>query len=215
MTARPLTLRWSPPPRAGRTLFVVFAYHGRDGDGSHRGVLERPESPAARGHRIVHRDHYANPRPLEYSMALVASAMTHTSPAAAPDLVVDRQFEISIASDVTTWFGQVATANVADSREWTAGKLADAHRYDNVVLVYSDALGLGCDAGEKMALRGRDSILIVNGRRRAFRLTRALRVRLRLSRWLAHTRVVERILARCVPPFAATLAWADKALGKW
>jgi hypothetical protein len=202
-------LCWSPAPKPGRTLFVVFAYHGQDGDSERRGLLERFESQAGRGHRIVHRDHYANPRPFEYQLALVRSASAHTCSGEPADLVVDRKFEAALSDDVAREFGRVAAAPVADAQEWTQGMLAERRTYDHLVLVYSDALGLGCDDAERNALGGRDSVLVLNGRRRAFRLTRALRLRLRFSRWLAGSRVLERTLAVLIQPFAATLAWTD------
>jgi hypothetical protein len=189
---------------------VVFAYHGQDRDGVPNGLLERFESPAARGHRIVHRDHYANPRPVEYLMALVASAasLLCDSP---PDLVVDTRF--ASPPKPIEEIGRIERVNVIQPTEWRRGTLAERDRYANLVLVYNDALGLGCGVAERIALSGRDSVLVINGRRRAFRLTPALRRRLQISRWLADTRAVERALAKLTPPIARALAWADQARG--
>jgi hypothetical protein len=207
-----LTIGWSPAPQPGRTLFVAFTYHGADRDGSPRGLFERWESPAVRGHRIVHRDHYANPRSLPYLTALIGDAVGHLSPATPPDLVVDRRFDERLPETVANAFGRVVEADVVDQSEWTRGVLAESHGYDHVVLVYADALGLGCERAERMALRGRGSVLVVNGRRRAFRIDRRLGRRLRLSRWLARTRIAERTLGAVIRPVAGTLALWDRRI---
>lgn len=206
-----LTLCWSPPPKPGRTLFVAFAYHGADRDGERRGLLERFESASARGHRIVHRDHYANPRSFSYVVSMIAEAAHILSPQQLPDLVIDRRWDTPLNDDVHARFDHIATANVADPREWSVDPLTRSRTYDHVVLVYPDALGLGCEAGQQRALRGRKHVLVINGRRRAFRVGALLAARLRISRFLARTRVVERGLALLIRPLATTLAWMDRA----
>ncbi len=208
-----LTLCWSPPPKPGRTLFVAFAYHGADRDSVRRGLLERLESPSARGHRIVHRDHYANPRPLPYVIDMIVTAAGILSPAEPPDLVIDRRYDASLAEGIATRFGKVVTADVTDPAAWSESPLAESRRYGHVVLVYPDALGLGCERGERRALRAREDVLVINGRRRAFRLEASFDARLRASRFLARTRVVERVLALLVRAVAGALAWMDQRMG--
>ena len=210
----PLTLAWSPAPSPGRTLFVVFAYHGADRDAQPSRVPWRWESAAARGHRIVHRDHYANPRSLQYLVGLVGEASALLSPDRAPDLVVDARFGAELPDRVTRAFGRVVVAEVASRQAWTRDLLGESRAYDHVVLVYADALGLGCEAGERSALADRDDVLVINGRRRAFRLDRRLRRRLALSRLLARTRIVEEMLSVLVRPFAGTLALWDRLVSK-
>lgn len=206
----PLTLAWKPAPQPGRTLFVVFAYHGADGDGTRRGLLERRESRSARDHRVMYRDHYANPRPLPYLLAVVGRAIPHLSPLAMPDLVIDCRHNAPLADAVATSFRRVEIADVNSQAAWTQGLLADANAYDHVVLVYADALGLGCESGERTAVANAASVFVVNGRRRAFRLDYMLRLRLRVNRWLARTRIVERGLAAAVRPIAHGLAAWDR-----
>lgn len=206
----PLTLGWSPVPKPGRVLFVVFGYHGTDHDDVKRGMLERWETPSARGHRIVHRDHYANPRPLSYLAAMVGSAVGALT-TAAPDLVIDRRFPDAAPVGFEPLFGVIESAEVADEAAWASGLLARLKDYDHVVLVYSDALGLGCEAGERRALDSHASVLVINGRRRAFRIDSSWSGRLRLHRFLAHTRIVERLLAVVIRPLALGLARRDRA----
>jgi hypothetical protein len=209
-TVLPLTLAWKPAPQPGRTLFVVFAYHGADRDEVRRTLTERWESGNARGHRIVHRDHYANPRPLPYLMAIVGRAAAHLTPSLAADVVIDTRHNATLPAVVDSAFGQVEIADVTNSTAWSAGLLATAALYDHIVLVYADALGLGCELAEQCAISRASSVLVINGRRRAFRLDHMLRLRLRVNRWLAHTRIVERGFAMAVRPLAHGLAAWDR-----
>jgi hypothetical protein len=207
----PLTLGWTPPPKPGRTWFVVCAYHGRDRDAAPRGLLGRLESAEQRGHRIVHRDHYANPRPFEYQMAMIGTATELLAAGRDAVVAVDRV----LAEEAGRWSdGGIRLANVLDPAEWRSGALRRTSDYDHLVLVYADALGLGCEAVEKYALRGRSEVLVINGRRRAFRLTPALRRRLDVSRFLAQSRLVERGFAAAAGPVAATLATIDRLRGR-
>jgi hypothetical protein len=205
----PLTLCWSPPPTEGRTLIVVFAYHGRDRDAARASWLERLESAGSRDHRIVHRDHYANPRSFEYLVAITRSVIAKLAPTEPVDLMLDTRFNAGDAID-RRWFRRVVLADPNQESNWTPAMFGAATSdYNNVVLIYADALGLGCSAGEGFALRGRDSILIVNGRRRAFRMTRSTRRLVALNRVLAHSRVVERFFGVAVKPIAGALAMID------
>jgi hypothetical protein len=192
-------------------LFVLFAYHGRDRDDRPHGVLEGRESPAVRGHRIVHLDNYAKPRPLPYLMAAIGSAAEVLCDQA-PDIVIDQQWDTDPSAEFASWCRNVARAEVAVEAAWQHGLLADLPQYDHVVLVYPDALGLGCAGAEDVALSRHASVLVVNGRRRAFRLDRALHGTLQTRRWLAHSRIVERVLAAVIPPIAARLARRDRDL---
>jgi hypothetical protein len=209
-TILPLTLAWTPAPQPGRTLFVVLAYHGADGDDVRRTVAERWESASARGHRIVHRDHYANPRPLPYLLGIVGRAIAHLCPAVPPDVVIDSRHHAVLPDAVALAFGHVEHADINDRRAWTHGLLARARHYDHVVLIYADALGLGCQTAERCAMSVNRSVLVINGRRRAFRLDALLRTRLRMNRWLAHTRIAERGFAMAVRPLARSLAAWDR-----
>jgi hypothetical protein len=208
-----LTYRWEGSIAPGRTLFVVFAYHGADRDGQRQGFLEQRESANARGHRIVHRDHYANPRPLPYQMAMVEAAIAVLSPEAPPDLVIDTRVPGALPGEISSRFARITSADVTGGALAT-GALGQSRDYDHIVLVYADALGLGCERGELDALAGRESVLVINGRRRAFRLDQSRRRRIRLSRWLAHTRLVERALALAMRPLAGAMAGWDQMTGK-
>ena len=208
MQPLPLTVRWGTL-RRGRVLFVLFAYHGRDRDGAVAGWLGRRESSADRGHRIVHRDHYANPRPLPYVLAMMAAAADLISDQP-PDVIVDQKWEADVAPQLPGC-RSVERADVILATAWQSGTLAQLAAYDHVVLVYSDALGLGCGDAERTANGNHQSVLAINGRRRAFRLDRSMHRRLQVHRWLAHTRIVERGLAKVMVIMGAMLARRDRA----
>jgi len=207
----PLTVRWSSRQK-GRVMFVVFAYHGRDTDATPQGFLERRESSAARGHRIVHRDHYANPRPLPYAISLLAAGADLLC-ATQPDVVIDSQWDQDIPAGLAPGCRRIERADLANAAAWSGGLLADLAAYDHVVLMYPDALGLGCAAAERVALARHGSVLVINGRRRGFRIDGSLHGRLQLRRWLAHSRIAERALAALIQPYAARLARRDREAG--
>ncbi len=202
----PLTIRWPRNLRKGRVLFALFAYHGRDRDGAPPGFLERRETPAARGHRIVHRDHYANPRALPYELSLLASSaeVLCNQP---PDVVIDQRWEGEVPADLASRCQSVERADLASA---PAALFATFGHYDHIVFIYADALGLGCAAAEQGAMARHASVLIVNGRRRGFHLQGSLHGRLQVRRWLADTRIVERLLAALITPLAARLARRDR-----
>jgi hypothetical protein len=209
-----LTTAWTSRPTPGRTLFVAFAYHGADRDATPHGLLERFESPAARGHRILHRDHYANPRTLPYVIALIEEAASVLSAGAGADLVIDSRYQAMPPEEITRGFGRIWSADLASAGPWRAELLPHVAGYAHVVLVYPDALGLGCETGERLVLDAHASVFVLNGRRRLFRVDSSLAMRLQFSRFLARTRVVERMLAAIIGPVAGVLARRDRAEGR-
>ena len=208
-----LSLQWTVAPGPGRTLFFLFAYHGRDRDAQPSRWWNRFESTASRGHRIVHRDHYANPRSTAYQLAMVAAAVQQLTPDERPDAVVDAALGEEVLTAIAPGFGRIEIADLASPQSWQRTLPTEAREYRHVVFVFADALGLGCEGAEHRVLRDRQSVLVINGRRRVFALDRAMSRRLAISRWLAETRAVERVLALLFRPFASLLATADRLRG--
>lgn len=204
-----LPLLWTVSPAPGRTLILVFAYHGRDRDRPTPSRLQRLEGAGSHGHLIVHRDHYANPRTAAYQMALVAAAVPVLCGDAPPDLVID-----TALGDVGGLPDGAERADLAAPRFWRDGLAARARGYQNVVLVYPDALGLGCERAERRLLRECGSVLVMNGRRRVFRLDESAWSDMDVHRWLARTRAVERLLAVLIRPAGRVLAAWDRMAGR-
>lgn len=205
-----MQLTWcAEPPDAGRTLFLLFAYHGRDRD-AEPSWFDRFEGAGARGHRIVHRDHYANPRTLAYQVAMIAAARERLTPDEPADLAIDRTLGGDTAAQLAGGFGRVDVADLVHPRLWRDGIATQARSYRNVVLVYPDALGLGCGDAERRILRDRDRVLVINGRRRVFAVTRSYSYQMDIHRWLAASRAIERVFAAAVRPIASGLAAWDR-----
>jgi len=164
-------------------------------------------------HRALHRDHFANPRPLPYLLELAERFAAEVAPAAPPDLLIDVAYP---ESEEGAWRGAFARVERGATARFAAlgtpPLLADALRgaYDSVVLVHPDALGLGCELLERaLVAEPARRVLIVNGRRRVYALASDARRALRLRRFLARTRLPELGFALAVWPLAAALAVAD------
>lgn len=95
-----------------------------------------------------------------------------------------------------------------------AGELRSAR---TVVLVYPDAIGLGCSSIERrvrrVAPRGAE-LLVLNGRNRVFPLTRMTLIRLRVRRLLEWTMAPETIAAVVMVPAGCVLALWDFLRGR-
>jgi len=169
-------------------------------------------------HRALHRDHFANPRPLPYLLELAERFAAEVAPAAPPDLLIDAAFP---ELEEGAWRGAFARVERGATARFAAlgtpPLLADALRgvYDSVVLVHPDALGLGCELLERV-LAGDPArrVLVVNGRRRVYALASDARRWLRLRRFLARTRLAELGFALAVWPIAAALALVDAWRGR-
>lgn len=164
-------------------------------------------------HRALLRDHFASPRSLPYLLDLAVRFAVEVAPADPPDVLIDAAH---LEADEGAWRGAFARvergATARFTSDGTPPLLADALRaaYDTVVLVWPDALGLGCELLESALLADpARRVLVVNGRRRVYALTRSARRALRLRRFLARTRAVELAFALAVWPLAAALAAVD------
>jgi hypothetical protein len=81
---------------------------------------------------------------------------------------------------------------------------------DGVLLVHSDALGLGLGQIEAILLRGMPGkVTVLTGRRRVYDLTPQMRTRLGRHRFLAETRIAESLAGLVVVPLANGLGWLD------
>ena len=206
-----LTARLNGPPRlVGKALLVLCGYRG----GAERKSSWRLEWPIVGGivntltvlnlrqFIATYRDHYANARDFDYQMMLARSLLARAR-FDSFDVLVDTTLgkagtEVSLAGA-----GAVTVAPVA------SGASLAAERYDTIVLIYPDALGLSWSRAEARALAAAGTVAIVNGRRRLFTLDRVVRRGLMWRRFLANTRMVQVMLGVAIVPLAAALAASD------
>jgi hypothetical protein len=155
-----------------------------------------------------HRDHFANPRSTEYQISLAEAVMArgHFSEV---DIIVD----VPVAQNAEpTAIEKLKSSRVERIRaEILAGV---ANRWDTVVILYPDALGLSWRRLERAAMMTGANVVIVNGRRRLFTLDGPIQRGLTWRRWFATTRLQELLMAVCIIPVAALCAIFDAARGR-
>jgi hypothetical protein len=176
-------------------------------------LLDLVGGEALRGHRSIHRRHYANPRPLAYEVSLAHRAASTMACEGLPDLLVDEAFASGVEGDDAAPFARVERAPLREEASQSSELLAAARSgaYGRIVLFYPDALGLGWEPLEDALVSDPQArVLAVNGRRRVLALSPANRRRLRLRRYLARTRVIEALLALLVIPVAGVLSVRDR-----
>ena len=206
-----LTARLNGPPRLiGKALLVLCGYRG----GAGRKSPWRLEWPIVgriinsltllhlRQFIATYRDHYANPRDVTYQVMLAQSLLARAR-FDSFDVVVDATLGKAGAEVKFAGAGAVTVSLVA------SGATLASERYDTVVLIYPDALGLSWSRVEARALAAAGTVVIVNGRRRLFTLDRVVRRGLMWRRFLANTRLVQALLGVAVVPLATALAASD------
>jgi hypothetical protein len=210
----PLVTTGRMPPTDGAVLFILCAYP-REELARRAGLLTRMTLwgldavtiGRLRAHRVLYRDHYANPRPLAYLVGLVERFRRQADLRRAPDLIIDRSFGDE-AQSCARDFAQVEIADLHDPMQSALARNATDGRYAAVILVWPDALGLGWEPLQRWATR-LPLVIAMNGRRRAFSLDRSTRRALATRRFFAHTRLAEAIFALCAYPVAGFCALVD------
>ena len=162
---------------------------------------------AMREHVRFYRDYYANPRSPAY-MAERLRELFDGSTEGRRVLVLDPTLDIDAAS--VAWASEVRRNEDRLARATHAlSDLKSTH--DAVLLVHSDALGLGLGPLERRLVVAFPScVFVFNGRRRLYRLDRRMQRGLRRRRTLAETRIVEALLARLMPALGWLLAGFDR-----
>lgn len=210
----PIVIAGPMPAPDSAVLFILCAYRQVDAV-RETGLLTRLTLNLLdgltfgrlRSHRALLRDHYANPRSLAYLVGLVRRFQRQVDLRRAPDILVDRGFgvePVSLADD----FGRVEFADLRDPRRSALARDADEGRYQAIVLVWPDALGLGQEALQRRTSHS-PLLIAMNGRRRAFPLDASARRTLSIRRYFAHTRLAEAAFALCVFPIAGVCALID------
>ena len=200
---------------ADRIAFVVCGYHGDDGEEKFsvpRRIARRLRLNAIHDNDSRVMNFYANPRSLSYLMALIDEFQETNQIRHPAQFYIDEKLG---TPDATTAASRSGARSFSVSRlEQLRGDLRGGG-YGSVVVAYADAIGLGCHPIESVARAVTDTVVIVNGRRRAFALDapmrRALWWRRTLSRWR-----IDWILALVFLPMAAFFAVKDSfAQGKY
>jgi hypothetical protein len=205
------------PNVAGRVLVLVCSFrggvHGRPA-WSLAARVPRPGRIAALVDRLTflplrrsiaaNRDFFANPRDVAYQADLVRDVLGLGQPSEVVCVLDDRL----PPTEAFQGLGRI------EYRPASAMAL-DAERFETIVVVYPDALGLGWGALERALRRSHPvSVLCLNGRRRVMPLHRDARRALGVRRLLAVTRLPELGFALAVLPVAAICAAIDAVRGR-
>lgn len=177
-----------------RILFVFCGYHGDHGSRDHVvwrvGRRLRLTSIVENARRV--RDYYANPRSFDYLFALAREFRAANGMSSSVHALIDPK--LAPATDAHSEPAFVTVEVMPDApynttvRQWCE---RHAGRLDAIVLLYADAIGLGCAPLQRAALAAAPQVFVVNGRRRAFVLDRAARRALAWRRFLSNWRFVE------------------------
>lgn len=210
----PLVTAGCLPPSDSSVLFVLCSYP-RDSLPRDAGLLVRSTLTLVdvltrgrlRAHRTLYRDHYANPRSLAYLVGLALRLQRQMNLRRPGDLTIDRGFAVD-ADGLADRLSRVEVADLRDPCQPSFVRDAEGGRYDAVVLIWPDALGLGWESLQRriMCL---PTVIAMNGRRRVFSLDGSTRRALGLRRYFAYTRLAELFFAMCVYPVAGVCALVD------
>lgn len=200
-----------------RTLFVFCGYQG--GPTSRESIAWR----VARRLRLAAifdnarrvRDYYANPRSLDYMLAL-SRAFRETNKVIGPVFaMIDKRLaaatEVSAEASFVVPTDSFDAGDVEAIRQWR-----DSHAIKPAVIVlfYPDAIGHGWAKLQDAALAIAPQVIVVNGRRRAFGLDASTRRALALRRLLSNWRFIEVIFAMIILFVAAVCCVADAVQSK-
>lgn len=185
-------------------LVVICAYRGDVTQPDEAGLLSRifRRTPLYRWriHCRQQMNYYANPRDVGYAMETLKRFWESNSIRSQPRIVVDDGFS-EASQPLSSPLGSVASAMPVHAIE--------ANRdVKTVLLIFSDAVGLGCEAIEAAASKA-PNVFVMNGRRRLFRLTPEMRRVLASRRFHSRWRLAELLLAVTFIPLSAIMALAD------
>lgn len=212
-----LSARMNGPPRLnGKGLIVICSYRGGvKREGPKRATIDGPIGRLVDYLTLMSlrefigrcRDHAANARSLEYQLMVARAVIALGS---------FKAFEIVIDSPLAKHMEQPIFADIEPVRVETVGPgtVSSQSRWDTVVLIYPDALGLSWDGLEKAARASVKNTVVVNGRRRIFTLDPSARKSLRIRRFLATTRLSELLFSALIIPVAAVYAVVDAVRGR-
>lgn len=140
-----------------------------------------------RAHVRLYRDFYANPRPRDYMIDRAGELISARSIGQAT-----LWCGLEDAEPRPSWAAAVQPVDFGDPEALGALLKSAPSRPDAILLLHSDAIGLGQEPVEAAILRAFDGpVVVLNGRRRIYTLNPSRRAQLRRRRFLADTRLVE------------------------
>lgn len=177
------------------TVFIVCPFYGDSGQTHGRGEAAKSGGIGIfknlRKHYRDQANFYANPRSVSYQLGAIKEFCSINGVGENIDLALDENLAPYPAEDIDSNFKQVYKISLFPTKG-----LRDRlqKQYDNIVIVYSDAIGLGCEEIEK-AIASHSSVFVINGRRRAFKLSLDFQKALNRRRFYCKWRIVEALLA--------------------
>jgi hypothetical protein len=202
---------------SAQTLFVFCGFHGGQKPRTNIfwRIARRLRLTAVSDNARRIRDYHANPRSLDYMFGLADEFRTANKVTGPVFAMIDKTFAPASASVPEALF-----AAPVDPFEF--GDDEAIHRWSErhainpaaIVLLYADAIGLGCEKMQGAALAGSTLVIVVNGRRRAFGLDRSARRALALRRFLSNWRFMEIFFAMTFLAVAAVGSVIDATQSK-
>jgi hypothetical protein len=165
------------------------------------------QNSVTREHARIYRDFYANPRSPAY-MAGSLEGLFDSSDGQRRTLLLGPWADV--APGAAHWANEIR--RIDENAVRSPVELPTLKRdHDAVLLMHSDAIGIGLGALERalVAAFSRE-VFVLNGRGRLYRLDARMRRLLRRRRVIAHTRIIEAVLARLVPIAVWVLVTHDR-----
>jgi len=167
-------------------------------------TLASRRSEAVRYHVRIHRDFYANPRSAAYMAKLAGDALGRRH-SGRITVLADR--DLNIGRTDAPWAEQFVLAK----HRLCSGEVDIHAQADAVLLLHPDPLGMGLGRLErKLLMQFPGKVYVLNGRQRAYRLDQRMVRVLRRHRFVAETRIVEKLLALLLPMCGMLLSFYDR-----
>jgi hypothetical protein len=152
--------------------------------------------------------HYrANPRSADYMLELACKFKDHHAAGATAELLVDEGLTGEISEKEHAWLGRIFA-------NFTFDELIQK-KYDTIVLLYPDPIGLGWENSERILKRLKaEQYIVINGRRREFIWDQEARRKLAYRRLIAKADWIEALLAPWLWITASIFYLSDLLTGK-
>jgi len=202
---------------SAQTLFVFCGYHGGQEPRTNIfwRIARRLRLTAVSDNARRIRDYHANPRSLDYMLGVAGEFRAANKVTGPVYAMIDKSFAAAGAPPPDAPFAAAPELfDFSDDDAIRRGLERYAIKPAAIVLLYADAIGLGCARLEDAALSEAPEVIIINGRRRAFGLDREARRALALRRFLSNWRFMELFFAGAFLIVAAVCSVIDATQSK-